>query len=66
MTDRRDRASGNGDHVVFDSVDDPRAADYEDGYDRYEHDYGDDHGESGYDPFDEPVVPERRRSDRPR
>jgi UPF0755 protein len=64
MTDRRDRASGNGDHVVFDSVDDPRAVGYEDGYDRYEYDYGDDHGETGYDPFDEPVVPERRRSDR--
>lgn len=64
MTDRRDRASGNGDHVIFDSVDDSRGVGYEDGYDRYEHDYGDDHGESGYDPFDEPVVPERRRSDR--
>ena len=59
MTDRRDRASGNGDHVVFDSVDDPRAVGYEDGYDRYAYD----HDEPGYDPFDEPV-PERRRSDR--
>ena len=62
MTDRRDRASGNGDHVVFDSVDDPRAVGYEDGYDRYE--YDDDHDELGYDPFEEPVVHERRRSDR--
>ena len=27
MTDRRDRASGNGDHVVFDSVDEARLGD---------------------------------------
>lgn len=60
MTDRRDHASGNGDHVVFDSVDDDQAVGYENGYDRYEYD----HDEPGYDPFDEPVVPERRRSDR--
>jgi UPF0755 protein len=38
MTDRRDRASGNGEHVVFDSVDDPRTA--------YDHPYA-------YDPHDD-------------
>ncbi|HVD63219.1 MAG TPA: endolytic transglycosylase MltG [Lapillicoccus sp.] len=64
MTDRRDRASGNGDHVVFDSVDDPRAVAYDNGYDRYDYDHVDGHDDPGYDPFDEPVVPERRRSDR--
>jgi len=79
MTDRRDRASGNGDHAVFDSVDDPRAAgyDHEYGYDEhpnehgyehgYEHDGYDGHGdEHGYDPFEEdhPAPHEPRRIDR--
>jgi UPF0755 protein len=64
MTDRRDRASGNGDHAVFDSVDDPRAAgyDHELGYEEhgYEHlhdpayDGHDGHGDGlGYEPFDD-------------
>ena len=68
MTDRRDRASGNGDHAVFDSVDDPRAAgyDHEYGYDEHRSEHGYEHphdpayddydghdDELGYDPFDD-------------
>ncbi len=65
MTDRRDPASGNGDHVVYGSVDDPRAVHdpelvysqsdehgyLDHGYDDHGHDHGyDDHH---YDPFDD-------------
>jgi UPF0755 protein len=54
MTDRRDRASGNGDHVVFDSVDEARLGD-EHSYAYDEHDEHDEHGyayEPGYDDHD--------------
>ncbi|MEP6649696.1 MAG: endolytic transglycosylase MltG [Lapillicoccus sp.] len=57
MTDRRDHASGSGDHVVG-SVDDLRDDDLRDTDDEYGYD------EHGYDPFVEPPVRERRRSDR--
>jgi UPF0755 protein len=67
MTDRRDRASGNGDHVVFDSVDEARPGDehpyaydehdehgyaYEPGYDDHDPLYGD-HGDHELDELDD-------------
>jgi UPF0755 protein len=61
MTDRREYASGNGDHVVFDSVDDPRVGGHEYGDDEL----GYDEDEHAYDPFDEPPPTRaQRRSDR--
>ena len=64
MTDRRDRASGSGEHAVFDSVDDPRAAGYDHEYEYDDHGYARD--EHGYESFyeDHPVAREPRRSDR--
>jgi UPF0755 protein len=61
MTDRREYASGNGDNVVFDSVDDSRAVGHAYGDDELGYD-GDEHG---YDPFeDAPPTRAQRRSDR--
>jgi UPF0755 protein len=64
MTDRRDRASGNGDHVVFDAV--GTRADYDQGHgydDGYDDDHRD-HDEHEYDPFGEPATRMARRADR--
>jgi UPF0755 protein len=77
MSDRRDSASGSGDHVAYDSVDDV-AHDPTAGYDEHgflhEYDEHDEHGalydehdehlEHGYDPFDDPASHELRRADR--
>jgi UPF0755 protein len=66
MTDRRDRASGNGDHVVFDAVGTRADYDHEHGYDDgYDDDHDHrDHDEHGYDPFGEPATRMARRADR--
>ena len=74
MTDRRDPASGSGDHVGYDSVHDvdhdPMAGYEEHGvlheYDEHGalYDEHDEHLEHGYDPFDDPASHEPRRADR--
>ena len=78
MTDRRDPASGSGDHLAFDSVHDvdhdvdhDRGAGYDEHgvlheYDEHGalYDEHDDHLEHDYDPFDDPASHEPGRADR--